>query len=238
MLPDPTIALFRETNLVSDDQMAAIAAALQIQIDRDFRPVWGLGATVISVRPGGIIPANAWEIIAMDHCDLADALGYHDQNGPGGVPRSIIGVRDDLDSGGAISTTFGHEFFEMRVNPFLDQVARQTLPNGHVLERAKEVCDACEDDQFGIVINGLAMTAWATPAWFDPNGKGPFTFPEIPSINAPFMLAEGGYIPAHEVWPVLQPWDQLMAEGKPGRRAINKHHRSRTMRILNQRLTV
>lgn len=222
-MTNPTIAFIRETGYLTDADVSAFVAAQQVQLDKDFAPLWGLGATCVFVPPEHVIPPGAWQVILLDHTDQAQASGYHDDTGPGGEPRSKVFIADIKADGSSWTVTTSHETLEMIGDPTIN---KSVTFDGWVY--AWENCDACEDDHFGYRINGLLMSAFVLPSWFDPSGKAPFTFPVIPSIDAPFKLAEGGYIGRRQ-WP-SGPWSQLMADGAPGVRALHKKPSSRTIR--------
>lgn len=50
----------------------------------------------------------------------------------------------------------------------------------------------CEDDQFAYEINGVKVTDFALPAWWQPGSVGPFDFKR--HCSAPLQLLSGGYI--------------------------------------------
>lgn len=215
----PTIAYIRETYALTDVEVAAYVAAQQIQVSRDFAPYWNLDAVCVQVLPGQPIPDGAWRVHLIDHSPQADDLGYHDDTG---IPQAYVAVKDDLADGVAWSVTASHETLEMLGDPEINQ----TVTVG-TTEYAREVCDAPEDDRFSYVINGIRMSAFVLPAWFAPGGVAPFTFPIVPTIAAPFQLAEGGYIGVRVDG---GQWNQRNAEGAPGRRAVRQMAHSRRAR--------
>ena len=228
----PTIAVVRETTLLTDAQVLAYVKAQQTQITRDFLPIWNMDATIVFIPQGQVIPPDAWQVLLLNDSDQAGALGYHDNLGPSGEPRSKIFVADDLQDGVPWTITPSHEILEMRADPNANLTVKASQ-NGIVYEYAYEICDGPEDDHFSYDIDGITLSAFVTPAWFDLNAKGPFVFPATVPITAPFALAEGGYIGVREVSPTPTNWTQRMAMGAPGRRALNKAPTSRTMRRFN-----
>ena len=228
-MSDPTIAIIRDTSIVTDDWVAGFAKAQQIQIDRDFRPLWHLGATVVFVAAGQVVPAGAWQVWLMDHSDQADALGYHDL--AAGLPVAKVFIADDMADGASPSVTISHEILEMLGDPNVNQTVTFSERDGTTWEYAYEVCDACEDDQFGDKIGDYLMTDFVLPTWFDLTRSGPTSFRG--STNGPFALADGGYIGRREVAPNPGQWSQLLARGIPGRRTRKGPH-SRTMRRFAQ----
>jgi hypothetical protein len=212
------LAFIRDTALLTDAEVASYVVAQQIQIMRDFGPLWGIEATCVFAAPGDAIPAGAWQVWFKDHTDQAGALGYHDDKGN---PISYVFVADDLADGVSWTVTGAHETLEMLGDP---QITRVVDVDG--FQYAYEACDACEDDQFAYSINGQLMSDFMLPSWFDPNGKAPFTFRN--TIAAPLTLAAGGYIGVRSL-PDGQ-WTQRFAETSPVSPRQSKKPTSRTMR--------
>lgn len=227
----PTIVFVRETTLLTDAMVEAYVAAQQIQITRDFAPIWGIDAKCIIVLTGQPIPTDAWQVLLLNHTDQAGALGYHETVTPNGLPRAKPFIADALADGVAWSVTCSHEVLEMLADPEINKVI-DAVQDGATYEYAWEVCDAPEDDSFSYPINGFHMSAFVTPSWFNTTGAPPFVFPASVPITRPFALAEGGYIGVREVAPQATGWTQRFAMGEPGRRALNKTPTSRTMRRM------
>lgn len=213
-----TIAYIRDSDVITDAMLASYVAAQQIQITRDFAPLWGIDATCQFVLPGTTIPAGAYQVWFKDHSDQAGDLGYHDVDGN---PIAYVFTADDLADKVSWSITGSHETLEMLADPQINQVR-----DIGGIEYPLECADACEDDSFGYVINGHTMTDFVLPSWFDLNGKAPFTFRN--SISGPLQLALGGYI-GQRVLPNGQ-WTQKFAEGVPVTARQNKRPTSRTLR--------
>ncbi len=221
----PTIAVYSHTGLIPARFIQAWVPAAQLAITRDFAPHWS-GAKLVYVPPGGMIAPDWWQLVIFDHSDQADALGYHDIS-PSGQPIAKVFAKDCIDNKENWNATADHELFEMIVDPRIDQVV-QVVQDGITWEYAKEVADAPEDDHWGKRVGGHLASNFVTPAWFDPNGKPPYTGYRCSQITAPFMLADGGYIGRREVAPVAGEWQQVFSR-TAGSRQIKKPT-SRTMR--------
>jgi hypothetical protein len=77
---------------------------------------------------------------------------------------------------------------------------------------AYEVCDACEADQFSYAIDGVQVSDFVYPAWFESfrtAGSAQFDFQK--QINAPLQLLTGGYIGVFDV-ASGSGWQQIQAE--------------------------
>jgi hypothetical protein len=223
-----TLAFIRETAHLSDAMVQSYMAAQQIQITRDFAPIWGIEATCVFVPGGSVIPPGAYQVLFQDHSPEVDALGFHTGDG---APVARIFVEDALTDGVNWTVTASHEVLEMLADP----EANKVIDVG-ATEYSVEVCDACEDDQFGYLINGHLMTDFVTPSWFNANlprlstassATNPFTFRG--SVYAPFSMADGGYI-GERALPNGQ-WMQQMSSMASPRQV--KRPTSRTMRRFN-----
>jgi len=215
----PTIAVFTHTGLLTAAEIQACVAAGQDPLHRDFAPHYG--DTVLRyVAPGELIQPDWWQCAFFDHTDQADALGYHDVTASG-QPLMKIFAKDAIDDGVNWNVTFWHEVHEARA----DSSINKTVDAGGY-QFAWETDDACEADKWGVRVNGHLISNSVTPAWFDPNGKPPYTIYPCAQITAPFMLASGGYIGRRQL--PNGAWSQLLAADADPRQI--KRPSSRTTR--------
>jgi hypothetical protein len=103
---------------------------------------------------------------------------------------------------------------------------------------AYEVCDACEDDSFGYTIDGVLVSDFVYPAWFESFRKaGSTQFDRQRHIRRPFDLLRGGYIGYFDVTGG-HGWQQLTKDGALNYRARprvgSRRERRRTPRELWQ----
>lgn len=193
--PWPVIAIINESSVPAD--WKAIAAALQIQADRDFLPWWKTSAHIV-VCSRANAPAGAWWLVILDNSDMANALGYHDLTAEGLPMGKVFAVTDQqyhLQS----SVTASHELLEMLGDPRLDDLKGPLTVNAQNVLYACEVCDAVEADQLGYSINGIQVSDFVTPAWFHPGLPGPYSFVATlkgrnANVTQPLQLSRGGYI--------------------------------------------
>lgn len=222
--------VIRETNLLTDAEVASWCAAQQRQFD-ELGHHWGLEVSIQFVPPlHQTRPGAMWHYI-KDHSPDPGAIGFHnDEGNPIAYTFVADAIRDEVKP----SVTFSHENWEIAVDPTINRTVRYTDAAGITWELPTEVADCCEDDRFAIEYEGMngemvPLTAIALPSWFDPSGEEPFTAPEISSISAPFTLASGGYIGRREVAPHVTDWQQVFAMGERTARQ-KKGWTSRTVR--------
>ena len=196
----PTIAIQNSSTVLTDAQVQAAVAALQIQLDRDWQAAWGTTATLVFVSRTQGIPTGAWPIYVLDTSDVSGALGYHDETASG-VPYGRIFAKDDITYGYNWTVTLSHELLEMMLDPYVNlTVFRQTTNTAGMLY-AYEACDACEADNLGYQINGITVSDFVWPSWFDTtitNTLG-HRYDQMNHLTAPFQLYSGGYIGVFQV---------------------------------------
>jgi hypothetical protein len=111
----------------------------------------------------------------------------------------------DIQSGGSWTVTLSHELLEMLADPWINWCAQG--PDGKVY--ALEVCDAVEADELGYQIDGVLVSDFITPAWFEPTQADRVDFKE--RISKPLQLAAGGCI---SVLNIGGKWTQLAAQAQ------------------------
>jgi hypothetical protein len=193
------IALVGKTRRVPLAEVAKVAAALQKQIARDAGPIWGLKASVSAFAAPGDIPIGYWPILIMDDIHDPGAAGMHiDKHG-----RPFVLV----EYGPTWSLTASHECLELLVDPSGNQQVSgpSPAPGQGEVNFLLEVCDPSEDAQFGYTIDGVLLSDFYTPAFFEHAGSGArYSF--TGAIKAPLEVLKNGYLSWYE--PVLKSWFQ------------------------------
>lgn len=214
------IAVLNASTVLSDGDVAAAVPALQTQVHRDFYPAWGIDADLAFVPKGQQPPAGSWWLAILDNSDQAGALGYHDVTSEG-LPLGKVFAGTDKQYGYIWTVTASHELLEMLGDPEIDLTVfiEKTAKSGELY--AYEVCDACEADRFAYQINGVQVSDFVYPAWFESFRKQASTqFDYGKKIKQPFKLLPGGYIGVYDVRSGSG-WRQLTAEEGPfGHRVI------------------
>src|SRR5262249_3981679 len=170
---------------VSLDDLSRVSAALQKQVTRDFSPIWGVQATVDSFGRLEDVPPGYWPIVLVPH--VSEGAGVHKDDD--GQPFALV----ELEGEGAL--TASHEAIEMLADPSGDLLHPGQSPNqeqGRV-EFLVEVCDPCEDQQFAYTCNGVVVSDFYTPHYFDPTGAASVQYSFSGAITAPRQVLAGGY---------------------------------------------
>jgi hypothetical protein len=189
------IAVINESHDLSDRDVVPVVAALQRQVSEHFAPAWGVPADLRFLAVGQPPRPGEWWIVVLDNADQAGALGYHDVTDEG-LPLGKVFARTTRLMGGHWSVTASHELLEMLGDPEINLtvfVQDHSHPTGRLY--AYEVCDACEDDSFGYEIDGVIVSDFVYPAWFESFRKPNSTkFDFRAQMHKPFELLKGGYI--------------------------------------------
>jgi hypothetical protein len=194
------LALVADTHGVTCSHLNRIAAALQKQATRDFGPIWGITATIDGFERLEDVPIGYWPIIVRDDIGTPGAAGVHlDENKQ---PFSLVQFSDSW------SLTASHEMLEMLVDPFGSRlVAGQSpKPDQGRVEFLVEVSDPTEDAAFGYTVNGMLVSDFFTPQFYDPVAAPGVRYSFGGHLDGPRRIAKGGYLSWHD--PVSDHWWQ------------------------------
>jgi len=176
------------------------AAALQKQVTRDYTPIWNVKATVSAYAALDDVPNGYWPVIVRDDIHTAGAAGVHqDKNGQ---PYALVEASDSW------SLTASHETLEMLTDPFGNRLVSGRSPKrgqGRV-EFLVEVGDPCEDAAFAYTANGITVTDFITPAFFDPVHSPSTQYSFTGAVKKPRQVLKGGYLSWHD--PISDHWWQ------------------------------
>jgi len=216
-----TISIFNDSTVFTDAKVQDAIPALQTQISAHFAPAWGIDATLVFVPKGQAPATGTWWLTILDDSDQAGALGYHDTT-PDGLPIGKVFAKTDEDNHLSWTVTASHELLEMLADPDVNLTTfiQDSAKTGKLY--AYEVCDAVEDDQFGYVIDGVTVSDFVLPSYFQPGTASNVPdakFDYCGRLNGPVpKLLSGGYIGEFDVHRGTG-WNQLTAatEGQPHR---------------------
>ena len=186
--------------------VARVAAALQRQATRDFRPIWKVEATVDAFPRLEDVPVSYWPMIVETDIDTPGAAGVHEDKD--GQPFALIAMSDSW------SLTASHEMLEMLADPFGKRVIPGKSPKrgqGRV-EFLVEVCDPCEADQFAYTVNDILVSDFYTPHYFDPIRTESTRYSYTGALTKPRQVLRGGYLSWHD--PVSDHWWQEIYFGQ------------------------
>ena len=182
------VALVSEESKITLRELAAVAAALQKQATRDLGPIWTIEATVTAYQSLDDLPLDYWPVVVMDDIKDPSAAGYHEDKN--GQPFALV----QYSKGWTL--TASHEVMEMLVDPFGRRlVAGQSPVSGQGRVRfLVEVCDPCEADAYAYRINGVVVSDFYTPHYFDPKKASGVRYSFSDAIKEPKQVLRGGYL--------------------------------------------
>lgn len=156
------IALISDTTKLKAADVSRVSAALQKQVTRDFAPIWGISATVDAFDRLEDMPVGYWPVIVMDDIEIAGAAGIHEDKH--GQPFALVTYGDDW------ALTASHECLEMLADPSGNRLAASaSIKKGQgKVNYLVEVCDPSEDTAFAYTVNGITVSDFYTPHYFDP----------------------------------------------------------------------
>lgn len=192
------LALISTVAQVDFADLSMVSAAIQKQIVRDFEPVWNAPATIDAFATLDDVPVGYWPIIVVEA--VAHGGQHRDRNGQ---PFALI------EGGTSWSLAASHEALEMLADPFGSRLIAGASPapgQGRV-EFLVEICDPCEDDDFAYTVNGVLVSDFYTPNYFDPVTAAGVRYSFTGALTAPREVLPGGYLTWHE--PVGGDWFQL-----------------------------
>ena len=203
-----SISVINASTVLTDDHIQPVIPALQTQVSRDFAPAWGIDATLTFVPTGEQPQPGTWWLSVLDNSDQAGALGYHDLT-PDGLPLGKAFAGTDKQYGYQWTITLSHELLEMLGDPDINLTVfdQPNATSGRLY--AYEACDACEPDQYGYDIDGVLVSDFVHPAWFQ-RSRTNAQYDQAGLINSPLELLPGGYIGVFDVtagtgWTQLHP---------------------------------
>ena len=192
------LALVSESPSLDAAMLTVVAAALQKQISRDLGPAWDLDGTISAFVSLEDVPPGFWPVIVRDDIEV-DAAGVHcDENGQ---PFALVAM------GRHWSITASHEVLEILVDPFGRRLVSgpSLKPEQGRVDYLVEVADPVGDQTYQV--NGIAVSDFYTPRYFDPVRSAGVQYSFTGVIDGPRQVLDNGYLTWHD--PVGNEWWQL-----------------------------
>lgn len=190
------VAIVNSSTVLTDAQVQAVIPALQTQVSSHFAPIWHRDARLVfySGANAASIPASYWWIVISNDSDTASALGYHTLTSAG-LPMAKVFAKTALDNNLSWTVTASHELLELLANPNVDLYAFIQSSDTAGTLYPLETGDPVEADALGSKINGVLLSNWVTPFWFQPwRAAGSTRFDFGGYLTRPLQLASGGYV--------------------------------------------
>ncbi|HWU89212.1 MAG TPA: hypothetical protein VN253_18225 [Kofleriaceae bacterium] len=176
--------------------LTRVAAALQRQVREHFGPLWKIDATVSPFAGWEDVPPEYARLILVDHLD-SGSLGVHADRD--GQPYALVAARGDWP------IVASHECLEMLADPTGKQTRRGPSPkDGSAAEFLVEVCDPCQGSRWSYKIDGVPVSDFCTPSFYDGTGASGERWSYGGHITGPRQILKDGYMSWHD--PVGQQW--------------------------------
>src|SRR5215469_6897771 len=191
------VGLVDTTSKLDPQLVESTADALNVQVIRDLPQYWNVQASVSLVSNPSRVPTGVWPVLLVAKLPPGEGGVHLDKNNQ---PYAlVIGTPDSSDW----TIDASHETIEMLVDPAGNrmQTSRAIEPtdksvvdvNGQ-FSYLVEACDPCEGNQYAYSIQGVAVSDFITPHFYDPVTTNGTRYSFGGNIKRPRELLPGGYI--------------------------------------------
>jgi hypothetical protein len=191
------VGLVDTTGKINPELVQAAAAALNVQVTRDLPQFWPVQATVQYLPHARKIPSGVWPVQLVASLPPGEG-GFHLTKHNQPYAKVIATPGDD-----SWTIDASHETIEMLVDPsgnrMQSSIAIEISGDGVVdgtgeFNYLVEACDPCEANGFGYSIQGLVVSDFLTPHYYDPVVTSGTRYSFKGSLTAPRQMLRGGYI--------------------------------------------
>ncbi len=191
------VGLVDTTGALDSALVEAAAAALNIQVMRDLTQYWNVQATVRHLPDPKKIPVGVWPVFLVAKLPPGEGGVHLDKKNQ---PYSLV-----IGTPGSSDWTIdaSHETLEMLVDPAgnrlqtsraIEIVGDATQDAVGEFEYLVEACDPCEANQYAYSIQGIAVSDFITPHFYDPVVASGTRYSFGGNIQKPRQVLPGGYI--------------------------------------------
>lgn len=203
MLPIHVGLVPADDDAVPIGELLRVAAVLQMQLTRDFEPVWKIPAVVSAFTSLNQLPPACLPLIILPDGRLGPG-GHAFHTTKKGMPMGLL----EYKPGGAWSLAASHELLEMVCDPqgkrkvMGDSIADlhranvepgndDYLPQGQVAYLL-EICDPCQDQPYAL--NGFQVSDFVLPRFYSRGGTECGCYSFAGNVAGPLQLCDGGYV--------------------------------------------
>jgi hypothetical protein len=209
------VGLVDKTGELDTSLVQATAAALNIQVMRDLPQYWNVQATVRYLPDAGKIPVGVWPVFLVAKLPPGEGGVHLDKKNQ---PYSLV-----IGTPGSNDWTIdaSHETIEMLVDPAgnrmqtsraISIVGNDVQDTAGAYDYLVEACDPCEANQYAYSIQGIALSDFITPRFYDPVVTSGTRYSFGGNIKRPRQILPGGYISYSD--PKSDEFEQILFLGK------------------------
>lgn len=196
------VSVLNRSTSVSDDEVRVAVGALQKQVHRDFAPIWGVDAEIKFVASGLEPEPKSWWLVIEDEPDplYENSLGYHTLTSEG-LPQVKISVSNTNLSGWPWSIMASHDLLEMLANPTCNLHVFSLKDEKISRFYRREICDPVRSPEFAYKIDGVVVSNFVYPAWFEWfRAQGSTKFDHCGHVSSPFECTAGAHLLVFDVY--------------------------------------
>ena len=191
------VGLVDTTGEISEELMQSVAAALNVQVTRDLPQFWTAQASVQYLPNAKKIPAGVWPVKLVKSLPPGEG-GFHLDKHNQPYAEVIANPSDD-----SWSVDASHETIEMLVDPsgnrmqssIAIEIVGKTIEDGtSQFNYLVEACDPCEANNYGYEIQGVLVSDFITPHFYDPVTTSGTRYSFTGAVTKPRDILPGGYI--------------------------------------------
>ena len=191
------VGLVDMTGRLDPNLVEATAAAINLQVMRDLPQFWNVQATVRYLPDATKLPAGVWPVRLVRSLPPGEG-GFHSDRHNQPFAKVVA-------TPGNASWTIdaSHETIEMVVDPSGNRMQSSPairIVGGKIQDGAGqfnylvEACDPCEANNCGYTINGVLVSDFITPHFYDPIVTQGTRYSFTGAVTAPRQILRGGYI--------------------------------------------
>jgi hypothetical protein len=191
------VGLVDTTGTIDTQTMAAVAAAINVQVTRDLPQYWPVHATVSYLPDPKKIPQGVWPVQLVKSLP-PDEGGFHMTRHNQPYAKVIVTPHSE-----EWAVDASHETVEMLIDPNGNRLQTSTsieIVHGSIQDGAGrfeylvEACDPCEADPYTYTIDGISVSDFITPHFYDPQVMPDARYSFTGAIKKPRQILPGGYI--------------------------------------------
>lgn len=202
---------------VDRDTFLRVVAALQMQLTRDFTPIWGIPAVVSAFESLDEVPTGCIPLLIVEPGTLDPRFhGFHLTEGD--QPIGFVEGRRGW------SLAASHELLEIACDPEGERkVAGESLKDSTdpadltplarpyrtvqgPVSYLVEICDPCQAPEFAYMIDGILVSDFVTPRYYDPRRTECGCYSFTGAVGEPLQILPGGYITWYTSLPGAPIW--------------------------------
>jgi hypothetical protein len=191
------VGLVDTTGSIDAELVQSVVAALNVQVTRDLPQFWTVQASVQYLPNAKKIPPGVWPVKLVKSLPPGEG-GFHLDKHNQPYAEVIANPGDD-----SWSVDASHETIEMLVDPYGNrmqssiaiEIVSETIEDGTgQFNYLVEACDPCEANNYGYEIQGILVSDFITPHFYDPVTTSGTRYSFTGAVTKPRAILPGGYI--------------------------------------------